>query len=46
MRAYEGMDVYIHVFFTSALVRDEWSGSCPGPYTLGERAPGTHWVGG
>jgi hypothetical protein len=24
----------------------EWSASRPGRFTLGERAPGTHWIGG
>jgi hypothetical protein len=24
----------------------EWSTSRPGRFTLGERAPGTHWIGG
>jgi hypothetical protein len=24
----------------------EWSASCPGRFTPGERAPGTHWIGG
>jgi hypothetical protein len=41
MKAYGGMDVYIHVFFTSALVADKWSASRPGRFT-----PGTHWIGG
>jgi hypothetical protein len=30
MKAYVGMDVQIHVFLTSVLVRDEWSASRPG----------------
>jgi hypothetical protein len=34
------------IFFTSALVRGEWSASRPGRFTPGERAPGTHWIGG
>jgi hypothetical protein len=29
-----------------ALVGGEWSASRPGCFTLGERAPGTHWIGG
>jgi len=24
----------------------EWSASCSGCFTSGERAPGTHWIGG
>jgi hypothetical protein len=31
---------------TSALVRGEWSASCPCRFNPGERAPGTHWLGG
>jgi hypothetical protein len=34
------------VFLTSALVGREWSASRPGRFTPGERAPGTHWIGG
>jgi hypothetical protein len=46
MKAY-GKWMYRSTFFlTSALVGDEWSASRPGRFTLGERAPGTHWVGG
>jgi hypothetical protein len=31
---------------TSALDGVEWSASRPGRFTLRERAPGTHWIGG
>jgi hypothetical protein len=31
---------------TSALDGAEWSASCPGRFTPGERAPGTHWIEG
>jgi hypothetical protein len=31
---------------TSALVGGVWSASHPGHFTLGETAPGTHWIGG
>jgi hypothetical protein len=34
MKEYGGVDVYIHVFLTWALVGGEW-----------ERAPDTHWMG-
>jgi hypothetical protein len=40
------VDVQIHVFFTSAVVGGEWSASRPGRFTPGERAPGTHRIGG
>jgi hypothetical protein len=46
MKTYGGMDVYIHIFLTSALVGGEWSTSCPGRFIPGERAPGAHWIGG
>jgi hypothetical protein len=40
MKAYGGVDVYIHICLTSALAGGEWSASRPG-----ERAPDTHWIG-
>jgi hypothetical protein len=46
MKAYEGVDVKIHFFFTSALAGGDWSASRPGRFTAGERGPGTHWIGG
>jgi hypothetical protein len=38
--------VEIHIFLTSALAGGEWSTLRPGRLTPGERAPGTHWIGG
>jgi hypothetical protein len=46
MKVYRGVDVYIHIFLTSALVEDEWSASRPDRFAPEERAPGTHWIGG
>jgi hypothetical protein len=46
MMAYGGMDVYIYVFFTPALVGSEWSISPPGRFNPEEMAAGTHWIGG
>jgi hypothetical protein len=45
MKTYEGVDAYIHVFSTSALVG---SGQVHAPATLppGERATSTHLIGG
>jgi hypothetical protein len=34
------------VFLTSALFGGEWLASRPGLFTPGERALGTHWMGG
>jgi hypothetical protein len=45
MKMYGGVDVWIHIFLTSALVGGEWPASRPGLFTPGERAPGTHWIG-
>jgi hypothetical protein len=44
--SYARVDVQIHVFLTSALFGGEWSASCPCRFASGERAPGTHWLGG
>jgi hypothetical protein len=46
MKAYGGVDVLIHIFLTSALVGGELSTSRPGRFTPGERAQGTHRIGG
>jgi hypothetical protein len=46
MKTYGGVDVEIHIFLTSALVGVEWSASRPCRFTLGEKAPGTHFIGG
>jgi hypothetical protein len=40
------VDLWIHIFLTSALVGGEWSTSRPGRITPGERAPSTQWIGG
>jgi hypothetical protein len=46
MKVCGGVDVWIHISLTSALVGGEWSTSCPGHFTPGERAPSTLWIGG
>jgi hypothetical protein len=38
MKTYEGVDVYLHSFLTSALGGGEWSASRPGRFTPGEGA--------
>jgi hypothetical protein len=39
MKAYGGVDVYIHIFLTSSLVGGEWSASRPGRFTPGKDTP-------
>jgi hypothetical protein len=46
MKACGEVDVQIQIFLTSALAGVEWSASHPGRFILGERSPGTHWIGG
>jgi hypothetical protein len=46
MKAYGGVDVYIHIFLTSALAGGEWSSSRPCRFIPVETAPGTYWLGG
>jgi hypothetical protein len=44
MMTYGGVDVWTHVFLTSALVGVEWSASRPGCFTPGDNLIGG-WVG-
>jgi hypothetical protein len=47
MKVYGGVDVYIHVFLTSALTEGKRSASRSGRFTPGKEPPtGTHWIGG
>jgi hypothetical protein len=46
MKTCEGVEVYIHAFFTSALDGGEWSASRHGRFTPRERDPNIHWIGG
>jgi hypothetical protein len=46
MKACGGVDVWTRIFLTSALVVGEWAASHPDRVTPGERATGTHWIGG
>jgi hypothetical protein len=41
-----GVDVYIHIFLTSAVVGAEWLISRPCRFTPAKMAPGIHWIGG
>jgi hypothetical protein len=40
MKVYGGVDVYNHIFLTSALDGGEWSAPRPCRFTPGERVPG------
>jgi hypothetical protein len=42
MKAYGGVDVYIHSFLTLPLIGGEWSVSLPGRFTPGETVLTTH----
>jgi hypothetical protein len=46
MKAYARVDVYIHIFFTSALDGCEWSVSRPSHFTPGEKVPSIHCMEG
>jgi hypothetical protein len=46
MKAYGGVDIYIHIFINIGLTAGEWSTSHPSSFTTREKAPGTHWIGG
>jgi hypothetical protein len=46
MKARGGVDLWIHVFLTLALVGGEWSASRPDRFNPGERDTGTHRIGG
>jgi hypothetical protein len=46
MKMYGGVDVEVHIFLTSALAGGEWLASLPGLFISGDRATGTHWIGG
>jgi hypothetical protein len=45
-RRLTGVDLWIQVFLTSALVGGEWSASRSGRFTSVERDRSTHWIGG
>jgi hypothetical protein len=46
MNTYRGVDVWIHIFLTSALVGGEWSNFRLLPLYPRERVFGTHFIGG
>jgi hypothetical protein len=46
MKAYGGVDVWIHNFLTPALIGGEWPPSRVGRFAPEGRTPGTHCIGG
>jgi hypothetical protein len=44
MKAYWGVEVYLHAFFILTLDGGECSASQRGRFTPRERASGTHWI--
>jgi hypothetical protein len=46
MKGYVVVDLYIHIFLTSALAGGQWSASRRCRFTPGESGPCTHWVEG
>jgi hypothetical protein len=46
MKAYVGVDVYIHILLTLALAGGLWAASCPCHFTPRERTVRTIWIGG
>jgi hypothetical protein len=46
MKAYGGVNIYIHISLTSALLGGEWSATRLGRFTPEERGPVTRWIGG
>jgi hypothetical protein len=43
---YAGVDIYIHIFLTSAVVGGEWSTSHPGRFIPGKELSLTHYIVG
>jgi hypothetical protein len=46
MKACGGVELQLHAFFDFSTDGGERSASLPDCFTPGERAPGTHWIGG
>jgi hypothetical protein len=46
MKACGEVDVQIHIFLTSELIKSEWSASRPCRFTPRESSLGIHWIGG
>jgi hypothetical protein len=46
MKAYGGVDIWIHIILTSALAGMSGQVHAPAALPPGERTSGTHWIGG
>jgi len=46
MKTCGGMEVQVQTFSNLTLDEGDWSASCPGNFTLRDRGPGIHWMGG
>jgi hypothetical protein len=46
MKMYGEVDVYIHIFLTTAVVNGEWLTSRHSPFIPKERDSDTYWIGG
>jgi hypothetical protein len=46
MKAHVVVNVFIHEFFTSALIGGEWAVSCLKSFTYMNRTHDSHWIGG
>jgi hypothetical protein len=46
MNTYGGVEILLLAFLISARDGGEWSDSRPSRFILGEKAPGTHRIGG
>jgi len=46
MKVYWGVEVQLHTFLISAVDGGKWSVSHTGHFTLRERTPDIHWIGG
>jgi hypothetical protein len=44
MDAYRELEIWMHTFLTWALNGGEWSVSCSGCFTSGERDPNIHYI--
>jgi hypothetical protein len=46
MKGYRGVELQCYAFLTSALNGGDWTASCTGRFSPGDRYNGNHWIGG